>query len=170
MRKQAIALMLVLLSILILGAIGCGGGEVDSDGDGWTDTQEQSAGTNPNLADTDGDGYWDSQDPNPLDSNIPIAASPTPTQRSSREADLHAVKTAVDSYVTEAMEWPTASGQLPSPGEYALIDFNASLDRGGTTLTFYPHFISELPKHWDEGVWLIDGAARVSVDMEPEDY
>ena len=65
---------------------------------------------------------------------------------------------------------PTADGQLPPTGEYALIDFDASLDRLGKTLTFYPHFISELPKHWDEGVWRIDSAARVSVDMEPEEY
>ena len=38
----------------------------DSDGDGWSDEQEWTAGTNPNNADTDGDGIWDSKDSNPL--------------------------------------------------------------------------------------------------------
>ncbi|MFQ5842604.1 MAG: hypothetical protein ACE5I8_09225 [Thermodesulfobacteriota bacterium] len=39
---------------------------VDSDGDGWTDEEEERAGTDPNNKDTDGDGIWDPQDPNPL--------------------------------------------------------------------------------------------------------
>ena len=51
---------------------------VDSDGDGWTDVQEQTAGTNPHNKDTDADGYWDPQDPNPLDPNIPAKAIPAP--------------------------------------------------------------------------------------------
>ncbi len=49
----------------------------DSDGDGWTDVQEQQAGTNPYNKDTDGDGYWDSNDANPLDKNIPSQVTPT---------------------------------------------------------------------------------------------
>jgi hypothetical protein len=44
---------------------------VDSDGDGWSDSQEISAGTNPEDKDTDDDGYWDPNDPNPLDPNVP---------------------------------------------------------------------------------------------------
>ncbi len=35
------------------------GGAVDTDGDGLTDTEEGTIGTNPNLADTDGDGVSD---------------------------------------------------------------------------------------------------------------
>jgi len=42
----------------------------DSDGDGWSNAQERTAGTDPNKVDTDDDGYWDPHDPNPLDSNI----------------------------------------------------------------------------------------------------
>ena len=38
----------------------------DSDGDGWSDGQERTAGTNPLKVDTDGDGIWDSKDSNPL--------------------------------------------------------------------------------------------------------
>ncbi len=44
---------------------------MDSDGDGWSNGQEQIAGTNPKKVDTDDDGYWDPHDPNPLDANIP---------------------------------------------------------------------------------------------------
>jgi hypothetical protein len=40
--------------------------ETDSDGDGWSDEQEQRAGTNPYNVDTDGDDIWDPQDPSPL--------------------------------------------------------------------------------------------------------
>ncbi len=78
MRKLAIVLLPLLLLALIIGAFGCREEGKDSDGDGWTDAQEQSAGTDPYRVDTDGDGYWDPQDPNPLDSNIPAAGS-TPT-------------------------------------------------------------------------------------------
>jgi pyruvate formate lyase activating enzyme len=54
---------------------------LDSDGDGWTDKQEQTARTNPYNKDTDDDGYWDSKDPNPLDPDIPTkATSPSTTQ------------------------------------------------------------------------------------------
>ena len=38
----------------------------DSDGDGLTDKQEESLGTNPNNRDTDGDGVQDNVDLNPL--------------------------------------------------------------------------------------------------------
>ena len=38
----------------------------DSDFDGWTDTQEREAHTNPFDVDTDHDGIWDPEDPNPL--------------------------------------------------------------------------------------------------------
>jgi len=79
-----------LLAILLVSTFACGGTNetvvaVDSDGDGWTDVQEQNAGTDPYSVDTDGDGYWDMQDPNPLDSNIPPGeptplSSPTPTR------------------------------------------------------------------------------------------
>jgi hypothetical protein len=45
---------------------------VDSDGDGWSNTQEKIIDTDPNNVDTDDDGYWDPLDPNPLDPNIPV--------------------------------------------------------------------------------------------------
>ncbi len=40
--------------------------EIDSDGDGWSDEQEQRVGTDPYIKDTDNDGIIDSQDLNPL--------------------------------------------------------------------------------------------------------
>ena len=85
------------------------------------------------------------------------------------ETELRNVKTAVDSYATESLQWPTENGKLPLTGN-APIDFNASFNRGGQTLSFYPHFLSELPKHAEEGVWLIDSASRVTVDIDPEEY
>ena len=85
--------------------------------------------------------------------------------------DLHSVKTAVDSYAIQSNEWPTANSGLPSTGQYALIDFDASfVNDEGKTMSFYPHFISKLPRHWDEGVWRIDSAGLVSVDMASDKY
>ena len=86
------------------------------------------------------------------------------------ETDLRIMKSSFDSYATQAFEYPTADGRLPLPGEYALIDFDASFKSEGKELSFYPHFISKLPKHWDEGVWRVDSAGLVSVDMEKEEY
>lgn len=86
------------------------------------------------------------------------------------ESDLRVVKNAVDAYILQSSQWPTADGGRPPPGESALIDFDASFIQGGETFSFYPHFISKLPRHHDEGVWLIDSAALVSVEMDPEEY
>lgn len=38
--------------------------EIDSDGDGLSDAEESSQGTNPQQVDTDGDGFTDSQEIN----------------------------------------------------------------------------------------------------------
>jgi hypothetical protein len=45
----------------------------DSDGDGWSDSQEKIAGTDARKVDTDDDGYWDPHDPNPLNPDIPAS-------------------------------------------------------------------------------------------------
>jgi len=86
MIRKAIVVALSLASIVLLGcATGVSQEEYkaqstintlspDTDGDGLTDLQETSAGTDPYNQDTDGDGYWDRLDPNPLDSDIPSAA------------------------------------------------------------------------------------------------
>ena len=79
MTRLAIALIPTLLVALAITSIGCGGeaGEptptvaLDSDGDGWTDSQEEIVGTDSHRVDTDGDGYWDPHDANPLDTTIP---------------------------------------------------------------------------------------------------
>jgi beta-lactamase superfamily II metal-dependent hydrolase len=78
MSKLAVWLVPILILALVLGAVGCEA-EEDSDGDGWPDSQEISAGTDPESVDSDGDGYWDPHDPNPLDANIPVAGTATPT-------------------------------------------------------------------------------------------
>jgi type II secretory pathway pseudopilin PulG len=86
------------------------------------------------------------------------------------DTDIRVVKTAVDSYITGCSCMPTESGVLPPAGEYAPIDFNANCGLCPQNETFYPHFLAKLPKHWDEGVWLLDSAAKVTVDMAPEEY
>ena len=77
--------LLLAVTLLYLGTISACTQEqpltsLDSDGDGWPDSQELSAGTSPHNKDTDADGYWDPQDPNPLDPNVPIKAIPPPAQ------------------------------------------------------------------------------------------
>ena len=54
----------------------------DSDGDGWSDEQERTAGTNPLKVDTDGDGIWDSKDSNPLVVESSTTTSPKSTETS----------------------------------------------------------------------------------------
>lgn len=88
MRKLAISLLPLLLLTSVISSVGCGGegattatptAPLDSDGDGWTDAQEQIAGTNPYKVDTDADGHWDPHDTNPLDPRIPEPlVMPTP--------------------------------------------------------------------------------------------
>jgi len=91
-------------------------------------------------------------------------------RESALDIDLHDIQTAVNTYAIQSGKWPTANSSLPPTGQYALIDFNASFDNGGKTMSFYPHFISKLPRHSDEGVWRIDSAALVSIDMAPDKY
>ena len=91
-------------------------------------------------------------------------------RESALDVDLHSIKTAVDTYAIQSGKWPTANSSLPPTGQYAPIDFNASFDKDGKTMIFYPHFISSLPRHFDEGVWRIDSAALVSLDMDRDKY
>ena len=66
-------LLLIIACSLILfflpGVVSCAE-PLDSDGDGWSDSQETRAGTNPDSVDTDNDGYWDPYDSNPLNAEI----------------------------------------------------------------------------------------------------
>jgi len=54
---------------------------LDSDGDGWSDVEEEVAGTDPYNKDTDGDGHDDPIDPNPLvpQTTAPPTTTPAPT-------------------------------------------------------------------------------------------
>jgi len=92
--------------------------------------------------------------------------------KSAMEVELRNIQTAVDAYNIKSPDgvWPTAGGQLPPPGHHALIDFSATFEMGNRSWSFYPHYITKLPRHWDEGVWRIDSAALVTIDMEPGDY
>ncbi|MCJ7617449.1 MAG: hypothetical protein MUO43_13030 [Desulfobacterales bacterium] len=86
MFRPTETIIIVFLIVVITFFAGCvQSSQIDSDGDGWTDVQEQKAGTLSYNKDTDGDGYWDSQDDNPLDKNIPISQV-TPTVQQSTSA------------------------------------------------------------------------------------
>ncbi len=97
-------------------------------------------------------------------------------RETSLKTDLRVVKSAVDTYMIDSLSAPTADGKLPLPGKDAPIDFNASFTVEGQTLSFYPDFLSKLPRHHDEHdehdeeVWRIDSKGRVSVAMDPEEY
>jgi len=62
-----------LVRLLLITSLGACGDDVelDTDGDGLTDLEEESLGTDPTLTDTDGDGYDDdeelAQNTDPLD-------------------------------------------------------------------------------------------------------
>jgi hypothetical protein len=86
------------------------------------------------------------------------------------QTDLSLVQGAVDAYVIQSFSVPTGDGKVPPAGEYAPIDFFASFTEDGETLSLYPDFIIQLPRHHDEGVWRIDSAMEVSVAVAPEDY
>jgi type II secretory pathway pseudopilin PulG len=86
------------------------------------------------------------------------------------DTNIKSMKNAVDAFMTEAFKAPTEDGMLPTGDELKPIDFNASFIANGSVKSFYPHFLAELPRHWDEGVWKLDFAARVVFDMPPEEY
>lgn len=92
------------------------------------------------------------------------------------DLDVRDVQTAASSYATAASiatgqaMWPTSDAALPPEGNTS-IDFHASfVNDNGQVMSFYPHFIGKLPKHWDEGVWLIDSTSLVSVNLSPDEY
>ena len=94
----------------------------------------------------------------------------TKSRGAAMAGDIHTVQNAVADYMLQSMKAPTESGALPPTGQYDLIDGNATFERDGKTVTFYPDFISKLPRHWDEGVWRIGSTGNVSVDMPPDKY
>ena len=95
----------------------------------------------------------------------------TKARGTTMQGDIHTVKNAVDDYyLASSGSAPTANGSLPPTGQYATIDFYASFDDGGKTMSFYPNFLAKLPRHSGEGVWRIDNAGLVSIDMAPDKY
>jgi type II secretory pathway pseudopilin PulG len=92
-------------------------------------------------------------------------------RESALDIDLKDIQTAVGTYAIQSGKWPTANSSLPATGQYALIDFNARfVNEEGKTMSFYPHFISRLPRHSDEGIWRIGSASLVSIDMDRDKY
>lgn len=92
-------------------------------------------------------------------------------RKTALETDIDVIKGAIDAYHTESYQWPTDDSRLPPEGEYKPIDFFAGFELDdGSTMRLHPHFLARLPRHYDEGVWLLDYAALVSFDMDPDKY
>ena len=77
-----------------------------------------------------------------------------------------------DSYLaTHKGQYPTDDGTLPGSGESKLIFWDASFISDNTPVYFKEYFGKDrLPRHWDEGVWRIDGLGDVTVDIDPDEY
>ena len=92
------------------------------------------------------------------------------TRVTAMETELDVVKTAIDTYAVQSQEWPTATGRLPAQGQRTLIDFYAGFEKNGKTYRLCPHFLTNLPRHGNEGVWYIDSSGLVSLDINPEEW
>ncbi len=133
--KRLSVIFVCALSIVTLVLSGCNSLDngytevIDADGDGWSDIQEERAGTNPNEPDTDGDGYWDPKDANPLDPNIPSitqpapAPVPAPDETEAAETELSNIQTAVVAPMVD-----NRLSTLPNPVGVATSDMNAFPD------------------------------------------
>jgi type II secretory pathway pseudopilin PulG len=87
------------------------------------------------------------------------------------ETDVRTIEKAVGAYILKSNGlYPTDDSKRPNSEESKLIIWDASFGSGGTTLSFYPDFITRLPKHWNEGVWRIDNLGKVLVTINPEEY
>jgi len=116
--KFLIALSTVFLLLWTVSCVGLEGQGLtgDSDGDGWSDTRERTAGTNPNNVDSDGDGYWDPHDPNPLDPNIPtVGGAPK------REPSPTIAPSTTPAPTTTLTEVPTVSPQAAAALEFRKV-------------------------------------------------
>lgn len=97
--------------------------------------------------------------------------TPGKAQERALERDTRTMQTMVGAYLLSSNGlYPTADSKLPEREEYKLIIWEASFTTSRKQFYFYPDFIKELPKHWDEGVWRIDSAGKILVTISPEDY
>ncbi len=91
--------------------------DIDTDGDGWTDEQEKTMGTNPYNRDSDQDGINDPEDPNPLVEDE-ITPEPTSSPETSPVSDPTAEPTPLPTPTQESTPTPvptTEPTQVPTP-------------------------------------------------------
>jgi prepilin-type N-terminal cleavage/methylation domain-containing protein len=87
------------------------------------------------------------------------------------ERDVRTIEQSVGAYILKSNgQYPTDDGKRPKTGESKLIIWDANFGSGGRTMSFYPDFITRLPKHWNEGIWRIDNLGKVLVTINPEEY
>ena len=94
-----------------------------------------------------------------------------PAGETSLETHIDKIQTAVNLYFYDSNgRYPTDDGKLPAKGEYKAINWDASFSHSGQRLSFCPNYVERKPKYWNEGVWRIDSAGNVSVNISPEEY
>ena len=107
----ALLLVLFVPSCMDLEEYGYG---IDTDGDGWTDSQEATAGTNPDEVDSDSDGYWDPHDANPLDPAI-TGAFTAPEPGTPPSGDITVDKPGEETVQQQPEPEPEQTPQQPPP-------------------------------------------------------
>lgn len=144
--------LVAILLAISLGLTACGGGDsgaagLDTDGDGLTDSEEQTLGTSPVLTDTDGDGYSDGLEVvdygfNPVNNNYKfnplIADVPQIQIEFVSLPDIDLVMTASSgSEVSQAVERSTSSASSYSRSrtstESLTVEVSASLTDFGVS-------------------------------------
>ena len=138
------------------GLSGGGGAPSDNDNDGLSNIQEIIIGTDPDNPDTDGDGVKDGEDPFPLNPNLPVRLTPTPSP--GLTAGVTAIPTDPTGLVTSSVTVNSADGKASVTIPAGTI----AKDIGGDPLTEVTvSLLSALPAGVPLGVEYVGYAIQV---------